>query len=212
MPEKKLYALISTEKGDMKVELYADETPGTVANFVELSQHGFYDGLTFHRIIAGFMIQGGDPEGTGMGGAPEKIEGEFAANGVQNDLKHTRGVISNVSPAIRMALDLLSKQKELYKNNKISYFQPWLVLFTDGLPTDDVSVIKRELMQMQDDDKLSVYTMALSDDPELLNALRGFSKKQPIRCADPKDIQRFFEFLAKSVSVVAAGGEPQDIF
>jgi uncharacterized protein YegL len=119
---------------------------------------------------------------------------------------------TNVSPAIRMALDLLSKQKELYKNNKISYFQPWLVLFTDGLPTDDVSVIKRELMQMQDDDKLSVYTMALSDDPELLNALRGFSKKQPIRCADPKDIQRFFEFLAKSVSVVAAGGEPQDIF
>lgn len=119
---------------------------------------------------------------------------------------------TNVSPAIRMALDLLSKQKELYKNNKISYFQPWLVLFTDGLPTDDVSVIKRELMQMQDDDKLSVYTMALSDDPELLNALRGFSKKQPIRCADPRDIQRFFEFLAKSVSVVAAGGEPQDIF
>ena len=119
---------------------------------------------------------------------------------------------TNVSPAIRMALDLLSKQKELYKNNKISYFQPWLVLFTDGLPTDDVSVIKCELMQMQDDDKLSVYTMALSDDPELLNALRGFSKKQPIRCADPKDIQRFFEFLAKSVSVVAAGGEPQDIF
>ena len=119
---------------------------------------------------------------------------------------------TNVSPAIRMALDLLSKQKELYKNNKISYFQPWLVLFTDGLPTDDVSVIKRELMQMQDDDKLSVYTMALSNDPELLNALRGFSKKQPIRCADPKDIQRFFEFLAKSVSVVAAGGEPQDIF
>jgi uncharacterized protein YegL len=119
---------------------------------------------------------------------------------------------TNVSPAIRMALDLLAKQKEFYKNNKISYFQPWLVLFTDGLPTDDVSAIKRELMQMQDDDKLSVYTMALSDDPDLLNALRGFSKKQPIRCADPKDIQRFFEFLAKSVSVVAAGGEPQDIF
>ena len=119
---------------------------------------------------------------------------------------------TNVSPAIRMALDLLAKQKEFYKNNKISYFQPWLVLFTDGLPTDDVSAIKRELMQMQDDDKLSVYTMALSDDPELLNALRGFSKKQPIRCADPKEIQRFFDFLAKSVSVVAAGGIPKDFF
>ena len=72
--------------------------------------------------------------------------------------------------------------------------------------------IKRELMQMQDDDKLSVYTMALSDDPDLLNALRGFSKKQPIRCADPKEIQRFFDFLAKSVSVVAAGGIPKDFF
>ena len=119
---------------------------------------------------------------------------------------------TNVTPAIRMALDLLAKQKEFYKNNKISYFQPWLVLFTDGLPTDDVSAIKRELMQMQDDDKLSVYTMALSDDPDLLNALRGFSKKQPIRCADPKEIQRFFDFLAKSVSVVAAGGIPKDFF
>lgn len=119
---------------------------------------------------------------------------------------------TNVSPAIRMALDLLAKQKEFYKNNKISYFQPWLVLFTDGLPTDDVTAIKRELMQMQDDDKLSVYTMALSDDPDLLNALRGFSKKQPIRCADPKEIQRFFDFLAKSVSVVAAGGIPKDFF
>ena len=119
---------------------------------------------------------------------------------------------TNVSPAIRMALDLLAKQKEFYKNNKISYFQPWLVLFTDGLPTDDVSAIKRELMHIQDDDKLSVYTMALSDDPDLLNALRGFSKKQPIRCADPKEIQRFFDFLAKSVSVVAAGGIPKDFF
>ena len=119
---------------------------------------------------------------------------------------------TNVTPAIRMALDLLAKQKEFYKNNKISYFQPWLVLFTDGLPTDDVSAIKRELMQMQDDDKLSVYTMALSDDPDLLNALRGFSKKQPIRCTDPKEIQRFFDFLAKSVSVVAGGGIPKDFF
>ena len=119
---------------------------------------------------------------------------------------------TNVTPAIRMALDLLAKQKEFYKNNKISYFQPWLVLFTDGLPTDDVSAIKRELMQMQDDDKLSVYTMALSDDPDLLNALRGFSKKQPIRCTDPKEIQRFFDFLAKSVSVVVGGGIPKDFF
>ena len=77
------------------VELYPDKAPKTVANFEKLVKEGFYDGLTFHRIIRGFMIQGGDPEGTGMGGAKEKIYGEFAANGFpQNDLKHTKGVIS----------------------------------------------------------------------------------------------------------------------
>ena len=65
-----------------------------VANFEKLVKEGFYDGLIFHRVISGFMIQGGDPEGTGMGGAKENIKGEFAQNGVKNDLKHTRGVIS----------------------------------------------------------------------------------------------------------------------
>ena len=124
-----------------------------------------------------------------------------------------RGGNTNVSPAIRMALDLLADQKNFYKNNKTPYFQPWLILFTDGLPTDDVSEIKAELMQMQNDDKLSVYTMALSDDPQLIDALRGFSKKDPIKCSNHKDIQRFFDFLAKSVSVVAAGGEaPKGFF
>ncbi len=79
----------------IEVELYPDKAPKTVANFEKLVKEGFYDGLTFHRIIRGFMIQGGDPEGTGMGGAKEKIYGEFAANGFpQNDLKHTKGVIS----------------------------------------------------------------------------------------------------------------------
>ncbi len=77
------------------IELYPDKAPQTVANFEKLVASGFYDGLTFHRIIRGFMIQGGDPEGTGMGGAKEKIYGEFASNGFpQNDLKHTKGVIS----------------------------------------------------------------------------------------------------------------------
>ncbi len=77
------------------IELYPDKAPKTVANFEKLVKDGFYDGLTFHRIIRGFMIQGGDPNGTGMGGAKEKIYGEFAANGFpQNDLKHTKGVIS----------------------------------------------------------------------------------------------------------------------
>ena len=80
--------------GTVAVELDADSAPITVANFLKLSKSGFYDGLTFHRIIDGFMIQGGDPEGTGMGGSDEKIKGEFTANGVQNRLSHTRGAIS----------------------------------------------------------------------------------------------------------------------
>ena len=80
--------------GVIKVELNADEAPITVTNFVKLSKDGFYDGLTFHRIINGFMIQGGDPEGNGTGGSDETIKGEFSANGVDNVLKHTRGAIS----------------------------------------------------------------------------------------------------------------------
>ena len=80
--------------GTIKVELDADTAPISVTNFVKLAQEHFYDGLTFHRIIDGFMIQGGDPEGTGMGGPGYGIKGEFAQNGVKNDLKHTAGVLS----------------------------------------------------------------------------------------------------------------------
>ena len=80
--------------GTMTAELYPDMAPKTVENFLGLVKKGFYDGLIFHRVIAGFMIQGGDPTGTGMGGAAEKIKGEFAANGVPNPIKHKRGVIS----------------------------------------------------------------------------------------------------------------------
>lgn len=87
--------VIEMENGKkIKVELYPDVAPITVANFEKLISEGFYDGLIFHRVIEGFMIQGGCPEGTGMGGPKEKIKGEFLANGVTNDLKHTRGVIS----------------------------------------------------------------------------------------------------------------------
>ena len=87
--------VIEMENGDvMKIELYPQTAPITVANFTKLVKEGFYDGLIFHRVIPGFMIQGGDPTGTGMGGSKENIKGEFAANGVNNPLKHTRGVIS----------------------------------------------------------------------------------------------------------------------
>ena len=80
--------------GVMKAELYPEIAPITVKNFVDLAAKGFYNGLIFHRVIQGFMIQGGDPQGTGMGGPGYTIKGEFSANGVRNDLKHTRGVLS----------------------------------------------------------------------------------------------------------------------
>ncbi len=80
--------------GVMKVELYPEAAPNTVANFISLVEKGFYNGTIFHRVIPGFMIQGGDPEGTGMGGPGYRIKGEFTANRFQNDLKHTKGVIS----------------------------------------------------------------------------------------------------------------------
>ena len=86
---------ITMTNGDvMKAELYPEIAPNTVNNFISLVQKGFYDGLIFHRVISGFMIQGGDPQGTGMGGPGYSIKGEFAMNGVRNDLKHTRGVLS----------------------------------------------------------------------------------------------------------------------
>lgn len=80
--------------GTISVELDADTAPITVANFLKLAEEGFYDGLTFHRIMSGFMIQGGDPQGNGFGGSDENIIGEFAANGIENNLSHTRGAIS----------------------------------------------------------------------------------------------------------------------
>ena len=80
--------------GIIDIELYEDKAPITVKNFLKLVSEGFYDGLIFHRVIAGFMIQGGDPTGTGCGGSDENIKGEFLANGIKNDISHERGVIS----------------------------------------------------------------------------------------------------------------------
>mgnify|MGYP001041324274 CR=1 FL=1 len=80
--------------GTIKVELYPEIAPGTVNNFISLANKGFYDGVIFHRVIPGFMIQGGDPQGIGVGGPGYRINGEFAANGFENKLKHTTGVIS----------------------------------------------------------------------------------------------------------------------
>lgn len=80
--------------GTIKLELYPSKAPQTVSNFVSLANQGFYDGTIFHRVIEGFMIQGGDPEGTGLGGPGYSIKGEFESNGFENDIKHDRGVIS----------------------------------------------------------------------------------------------------------------------
>lgn len=80
--------------GVMKAELYPEIAPNTVNNFISLVKKGFYDGVIFHRVISGFMIQGGDPKGVGVGGPGYTIKGEFSANGFKNDLKHDRGVLS----------------------------------------------------------------------------------------------------------------------
>lgn len=94
MAQNPIVTFEMTDGSVFEAELYPETAPNTVNNFISLVKKGFYDGLIFHRVIKGFMIQGGDPEGTGMGGAEEKIKGEFKANGVPNDIKHVRGVIS----------------------------------------------------------------------------------------------------------------------
>lgn len=86
--------IVVQDYGTIKVELDADQAPITVQNFIDLANSGFYDGLTFHRIIEGFIIQGGDPNGDGTGGSGHTIRGEFTQNGVNNTLSHTRGAIS----------------------------------------------------------------------------------------------------------------------
>lgn len=94
--------VIEMENGKkIRLELYPETAPITVENFESLVKKGFYDGLIFHRVIKDFMIQGGDPEGTGMGGPGYAIKGEFASNGIRNDLKHTRGVISMARSMIK---------------------------------------------------------------------------------------------------------------
>ena len=123
--------------GTITLELDASAAPETVANFTELAQSGFYDGLTFHRIMEGFMMQGGDPTGTGMGGSDKEIKGEFMANGVQNPLSHTRGTIS-----MARAQDMNSASSQFFICHKDA-------LFLDGNyaafghVTDGIEVVDR---------------------------------------------------------------------
>ena len=94
MKQNPVVTITMNDGAVMKAELYPEIAPNTVNNFVKLASSGFYNGIIFHRVIEGFMIQGGDPTGTGMGGPGYSIRGEFSANGFKNDLKHTRGVLS----------------------------------------------------------------------------------------------------------------------
>ena len=94
MSEKPIVTFTMQNGDVMKAELYPEIAPNTVNNFISLINKGFYNGLTFHRVIKGFMLQGGDPEGTGMGGPDYSIKGEFTSNGFTNNLKHTKGVLS----------------------------------------------------------------------------------------------------------------------
>lgn len=92
--ENPVVTIVMEDDSEIKIELYPETAPNTVANFISLAESGFYDGTIFHRVIPDFMIQGGDPEGTGMGGPGYSIKGEFTSNGFENNLKHTRGVVS----------------------------------------------------------------------------------------------------------------------
>ncbi len=94
MSTRPIVTITMSDGGVMKAELYPEIAPNTVNNFISLAKSGFYNGIIFHRVIEGFMIQGGDPTGTGMGGPGYSIKGEFSANGFKNDLKHSRGVLS----------------------------------------------------------------------------------------------------------------------
>ena len=94
MAQNPIVTIVVENFGTMKAELYPEIAPNTVNNFISLVKKGFYNGLIFHRVIKGFMLQGGDPEGSGMGGPGYGIKGEFSSNGFKNDLKHTPGVLS----------------------------------------------------------------------------------------------------------------------
>lgn len=135
--------------GTIVLELDADVAPITVTNFVDLVEQGFYDGLTFHRVIEGFMIQGGDPTGTGLGGSSKKIEGEFLANGVKNTISHKRGVISMARSESdydsASSQFFIVQQDSLYLDGKYASF---------GKVTSGMEIVDKiaEDVQVEDDD------------------------------------------------------------
>ena len=114
---------------------------------------------------------------------------------------------TNISSAISLSLDVIEERKREYEKNKISYYKPWLVIFTDGHSSDDVSLIKKELSRLENENLLYVCTVALTDNKRQLNSLKGFSKAEPVRCAEPNEIKRFFDFLSRSIYLEVTGGK-----
>lgn len=139
--------IVIRDYGTIKVELDKEHAPITVTNFVKLAEDGFYDGLTFHRIMEGFMMQGGDPLGNGTGGSDEKIKGEFSNNGVENPLSHTRGAISM---ARSQAMDSASSQFFIVQEDS-TYLDGDYAVF--GYVTEGMDVVDEicETVPVQDD-------------------------------------------------------------
>ncbi|URN95281.1 MAG: peptidylprolyl isomerase [Candidatus Pristimantibacillus lignocellulolyticus] len=131
--------------GIIKLELYPEIAPNTVSNFVSLAQQGFYDGLIFHRVMPDFMIQGGDPEGTGMGGPGYNIKGEFTANGFENRLKHTRGVISM---ARSQSMDSAGSQFYIVQAKETPHLDGLYASF--GMVTEGLDVVDEIVSQKRD--------------------------------------------------------------
>ena len=149
------YAVITVENmGDIELELYGDKAPITVKNFIDLANEGFYDGLTFHRIIKGFMIQGGCPEGTGRGGSGKNIKGEFKNNGVENDISHVRGVVSMARGA--------------YDNNSAS--SQFFIVQADSTYLDgDYAAFGKVTSGMEIVDKIATETEVYGDNGEVMS-------------------------------------------
>lgn len=124
-PNTVIVSMKIKDMGTIKLELYPDKAPQTVANFVSLAKSGYYNGLIFHRVIKGFMIQGGDPTGTGMGGPGYSIKGEFDANGFKNPISHKRGVISmartNIPDSAGSQFFICHQDSEFLDNNYAAF-------------------------------------------------------------------------------------------
>ncbi|MDY6073888.1 MAG: peptidylprolyl isomerase [Eubacteriales bacterium] len=134
-PNTVLVSMKIKDMGTIKLELYPDKAPQTVANFVSLAKSGYYNGLIFHRVIKGFMIQGGDPTGTGMGGPGYSIKGEFGANGFKNPISHKRGVISmartNIPDSAGSQFFICHQDSEFLDNNYAAF----------GMVTEEIEIV-----------------------------------------------------------------------